>query len=88
MAPSGTEQVLTLKKLGIDDLVHFDFLDPPAPETMMPLGLGRFIRSQQLKKCPAIGWGRFFKMNLVDLPMTKRGESQFKSYLIYSLKAI
>eukprot|EP00439_Symbiodinium_sp_Y106_P077286 s128_g16.t1 len=27
--------VLTLKKLGIDDLVHFDFLDPPAPETMM-----------------------------------------------------
>ena len=28
-------KVLTLKKLGIDDLVHFDFLDPPAPETMM-----------------------------------------------------
>ncbi|OLL25801.1 putative pre-mRNA-splicing factor ATP-dependent RNA helicase prp43 [Neolecta irregularis DAH-3] len=27
--------VLELKKLGIDDLVHFDFLDPPAPETMM-----------------------------------------------------
>jgi pre-mRNA-splicing factor ATP-dependent RNA helicase DHX15/PRP43 len=27
--------VLHLKKLGIDDLVHFDFLDPPAPETMM-----------------------------------------------------
>ena len=26
--------VLTLKKLGIDDLVHFDFLDPPAPETL------------------------------------------------------
>ncbi|KAH0461554.1 hypothetical protein IEQ34_009129 [Dendrobium chrysotoxum] len=26
--------VLTLKKLGIDDLVHF-FLDPPAPETLM-----------------------------------------------------
>lgn len=23
--------VLTLKKLGIDDLVHFDFMDPPAP---------------------------------------------------------
>jgi len=35
-------QVLTLKKLGIDDLVHFDFLDPPAPETMMPRGLGSF----------------------------------------------
>ena len=31
-------EVLTLKKLGIDDLVHFDFLDPPAPETMMCLG--------------------------------------------------
>jgi len=27
--------VLQLKKLGIDDLVHFDFMDPPAPETMM-----------------------------------------------------
>ncbi|GFE55411.1 ATP-dependent RNA helicase [Babesia ovis] len=27
--------VLNLKKLGIDDLVHFDFMDPPAPETMM-----------------------------------------------------
>ncbi|KAH7518777.1 hypothetical protein FEM48_Zijuj09G0207000 [Ziziphus jujuba var. spinosa] len=27
--------VLTLKKLGVDDLVHFDFMDPPAPETLM-----------------------------------------------------
>ncbi|MFQ6664779.1 hypothetical protein Gotur_031770 [Gossypium turneri] len=27
--------VLILKKLGIDDLVHFDFMDPPAPETLM-----------------------------------------------------
>jgi pre-mRNA-splicing factor ATP-dependent RNA helicase DHX15/PRP43 len=27
--------VLMLKSLGIDDLVHFDFLDPPAPETLM-----------------------------------------------------
>jgi pre-mRNA-splicing factor ATP-dependent RNA helicase DHX15/PRP43 len=27
--------VLTLLKLGIKDLVHFDFMDPPAPETMM-----------------------------------------------------
>lgn len=27
--------VLSLKKLGIDDLVHFDFMDPPAPETLM-----------------------------------------------------
>lgn len=27
--------VLQLKKLGIDDLVHFDFMDPPAPEVMM-----------------------------------------------------
>ena len=27
--------VLTLLKLGIQDLVHFDFMDPPAPETMM-----------------------------------------------------
>ncbi|KAK4531677.1 hypothetical protein CCYA_CCYA09G2534 [Cyanidiococcus yangmingshanensis] len=27
--------VLTLKKLGIDDLIHFDFMDPPAPDTMI-----------------------------------------------------
>lgn len=27
--------VLQLKHLGIDDLVHFDFMDPPAPETLM-----------------------------------------------------
>lgn len=27
--------VLQLKMLGIDDLVHFDFMDPPAPETLM-----------------------------------------------------
>lgn len=27
--------VLILLKLGIEDLVHFDFMDPPAPETMM-----------------------------------------------------
>ena len=24
-----------MKKLGIDDLVHFDFMAPPAPETLM-----------------------------------------------------
>ncbi|PPS98252.1 Pre-mRNA splicing factor ATP-dependent RNA helicase [Cryptosporidium hominis] len=27
--------VLILKSLGINDLVHFDFMDPPAPETLM-----------------------------------------------------
>src|SRR6266536_1963572 len=27
--------VLELKKLGIDDLVHFDLMDPPTPETLM-----------------------------------------------------
>ncbi|KRY59418.1 putative pre-mRNA-splicing factor ATP-dependent RNA helicase DHX15, partial [Trichinella britovi] len=27
--------VLELKKLGVEDLVHFDFMDPPAPETLM-----------------------------------------------------
>ena len=27
--------VLQLKKLGVDDLVHFDYMDPPAPETPM-----------------------------------------------------
>ena len=27
--------MLQLKRLGINDLVHFDFMDPPAPETLM-----------------------------------------------------
>ena len=27
--------VLQLKKLGINDIVHFDYMDPPAPETLM-----------------------------------------------------
>lgn len=27
--------ILTLLKIGITDIVHFDFMDPPAPETMM-----------------------------------------------------
>ncbi|GAA5995883.1 uncharacterized protein JCM10292_004806 [Rhodotorula paludigena] len=27
--------ILELKKLGVDDLVHFDYMDPPAPETVM-----------------------------------------------------
>lgn len=27
--------VLDLKKIGVDDLVHFDLMDPPAPETLM-----------------------------------------------------
>lgn len=27
--------VLYLKKLGVNDLVHFDYMDPPAPETLM-----------------------------------------------------
>jgi len=30
-----SQVVLTLKKLGIHDLVHFDLMDPPAPETLM-----------------------------------------------------
>lgn len=27
--------VLTLKALGIDDLLHFDFLDPPPDKTLV-----------------------------------------------------
>eukprot|EP00758_Cryptobia_borreli_P001023 Tbor_TRINITY_DN1872_c0_g1::TRINITY_DN1872_c0_g1_i1::g.23081::m.23081/K12820/DHX15, PRP43; pre-mRNA-splicing factor ATP-dependent RNA helicase DHX15/PRP43 len=27
--------VLHMKRIGIDDLVHFDFVDPPSPETLM-----------------------------------------------------
>lgn len=29
--------VLTLKKLGVDDLVHFDFMDLPAHEALMQM---------------------------------------------------
>ena len=27
--------MLMLKSLGIDDLIHFDFMDPPPPETLI-----------------------------------------------------
>ena len=27
--------VLMLKSLGINDLIHFDFMDPPPPETLI-----------------------------------------------------
>lgn len=37
--------VLTLIKLGIDDLVHFDFLDPPAPETLMRIIFKAFVKT-------------------------------------------
>ena len=30
--------VLQLKKLGIDDLVHFDFMDPPGTHVVMLTG--------------------------------------------------
>lgn len=26
--------VLNMKKLGIDDLIHFDYLDPPSPQSL------------------------------------------------------
>ena len=28
MAACGTPQVISLKKLGVDDIVHFDFMEP------------------------------------------------------------
>jgi pre-mRNA-splicing factor ATP-dependent RNA helicase DHX15/PRP43 len=31
----GSGVVLQLKKLGIDDLGHFNFMDKPVPETLM-----------------------------------------------------
>ena len=40
--------VLTLLKLGIEDLVHFDFMDPPAPETMMRCTLALIKHSHTL----------------------------------------
>ena len=29
---------LMLKSIGIDDLLHFDFMDPPPPETLIKAG--------------------------------------------------
>ena len=36
--------ILNMKKLGIDDLIHFDFVDPPSPEVLM-----RALGSYQVK---------------------------------------
>lgn len=38
--------VLTLKSLGVEDLVHFDFMEPPSPESMMrALEILRFLEA-------------------------------------------
>lgn len=38
--------VLLMKKIGVEDLVHFDFVDPPAPETLMrALELLNYLRA-------------------------------------------
>ena len=37
--------VLQLKKLGIDDLVHFDFMDPPGKKVCVKLETGNFFFS-------------------------------------------
>jgi pre-mRNA-splicing factor ATP-dependent RNA helicase DHX15/PRP43 len=35
LRPNVATKVLILKKLGVDHLVHVDFMDGPAPETLM-----------------------------------------------------
>ena len=35
LRPNLATKVLILKKLGVDELVHVNFMDPPAPETLM-----------------------------------------------------
>ena len=57
-------QVLTLMRLGISDIVHFDFMDPPAPETLMravesPLtgrNLPAISFSEQVGQKTFLGW--------------------------------
>jgi pre-mRNA-splicing factor ATP-dependent RNA helicase DHX15/PRP43 len=47
--------VLQLKKLGIDDLVHFDFMDPPAPETLMrALEMLNYLGTHRLNKAKPV----------------------------------
>ena len=40
--------VLQLKKLGIDDLVHFDFMDPPGAVSM--------YQTKQPQVCDTLHW--------------------------------
>lgn len=50
--------VLTLKKLGIEDLVHFDFMEPPSPESMMrALEMLHFLGAVD-DECELTGVGR------------------------------
>ena len=39
--------ILNMKKLGIDDLIHFDFVDPPSPEVLMR-ALGKFSQKKNI----------------------------------------
>ena len=39
--------ILNMKKLGIDDLIHFDFVDPPSPEVLMR-ALGKLLLYHQM----------------------------------------
>jgi len=76
--------VLTLKKLGISDLVHFDFMDPPAPETLMRAlellnDLGALDDEGELTKIGEMVWNlriqRYFfklKIKMIFFPLDGR----------------
>jgi hypothetical protein len=46
-----------LKSIGIDDLLHFDFMDPPPPETL--------IKARDLLEIPSNCWG-FHHQDLLE----------------------
>ena len=73
--------VLTLKALGIDDLVHFDFLDPPPHETLVrKLWCDAEISDSQL----CVGWN--IPRNLL-LPWRRKSRTFSSETLALSTRA-
>jgi pre-mRNA-splicing factor ATP-dependent RNA helicase DHX15/PRP43 len=58
--------VLTLKTLGVEDLVHFDFMEPPSPESMMrALEMLHFLQAVD-DECELTQAGRQMAMLPID----------------------
>jgi HrpA-like RNA helicase len=64
--------VLTLKALGIDDLVHFDFLDPPPHETLVRKLLYDAVKSAS-QQC--VGWN--IRTNKLSCTLTMEAANIF-----------
>jgi len=83
--------VLTLLKLGIQDLVHFDFMDPPAPETMVPILLITLRIHNYPPPFPTFYWS--FQMRALELlnyvgALDDEGEMTQLGHKMYDLQNI